>query len=214
MLRSTKGLSILRPLIYWENCTGKALPKVQGLIQLIQKNLGKKHKTPWKNTHTHMHTHTRTHAHMHAHTHAHWGWGAKTINKQFIHGRNSFPGGSMVKSLPANTGDTGDMDLIPGLGRSPEGGNGNPFPYSCLENAMDRGAWWAIVHGVTKSWTWLSTAHNLYPFICHWTLDTIIQTLYHLPLSWLNNFWLIVLSSYGKCFVWVFSNCIIFVFLL
>ena len=49
--------------------------------------------------------------------------------------------------MPANAGD---MDLIPGLGRSPGEGNGNPLQYSCLENPMDRGAWWAIVHGVAK----------------------------------------------------------------
>ena len=47
----------------------------------------------------------------------------------------------------------GEMDLIPGWGRSPGGGHSNPFQYSCLENPMDRGAWWATVHGVTKSWT-------------------------------------------------------------
>ena len=53
----------------------------------------------------------------------------------------------MVKNLPANPGDT---DLIPGLGRSPGEGNDNPLQYSCWENPMDRGAWWAIVHAVTK----------------------------------------------------------------
>ena len=57
-----------------------------------------------------------------------------------------------VKNLPANTGDLG---LTPGSGRSPRGGNGNPFQYSCLENPMDRGALWATVHGVTKSQTQL-----------------------------------------------------------
>ena len=62
-----------------------------------------------------------------------------------------FPGGSVVKNLPANAGDTGDVGLIPGLGRSLEVGNGNPLQYSCLENSMDRGAWWATLHGVTKS---------------------------------------------------------------
>ena len=50
----------------------------------------------------------------------------------------------------------GDMGLIPGSGRSPEGGNGNSLQYSCVGNSMDRGAWWAIVHGVTKSQTRLS----------------------------------------------------------
>ena len=59
-----------------------------------------------------------------------------------------FPGGSVVKNLPANIGD---MGLIPGLGRSPGEGNGNPLQYSCLGNSMDRGAWWATVHGVADS---------------------------------------------------------------
>ena len=57
----------------------------------------------------------------------------------------------MVKNLPAmNEEDTG---LIPGWSRAPVGGNGNPLQYSCLGNPMHRGAWWAIVHEVTKSWT-------------------------------------------------------------
>ena len=51
---------------------------------------------------------------------------------------------------------TGDMGLIPGSGRSPPGGCGNPLQYSCLKNPIDRGAWWATVHGVTKSGTGLS----------------------------------------------------------
>ena len=58
-----------------------------------------------------------------------------------------FPAGSVIKNLPANAGDTGS---IPGLGRSPGGGNGNPLQYSCLENPLDRGAWRAAVHGATK----------------------------------------------------------------
>ena len=53
----------------------------------------------------------------------------------------------VVKNPPANAGDTRDMGLIPGLGRSPGGGHGNPLQYSCLENPMDRGAWRATVHG-------------------------------------------------------------------
>ena len=57
----------------------------------------------------------------------------------------------MVKNLPATAGDTEDMVLIPGSGRSPEEGNGNPRQYSCLGNPTDRGAWWAIVHGIAKS---------------------------------------------------------------
>ena len=62
----------------------------------------------------------------------------------------------VVKNPPATAGNTGDVGLIPGSERSPGGGNGNPFQYSCLENPMDRGAWQAEVHGVAKSWTWLS----------------------------------------------------------
>ena len=61
-----------------------------------------------------------------------------------------FPGGSEVKASACNAGDLGS---ISGLGRSPGEGNGNPLQYSCLENPMDRGAWWAAVHGVAKSRT-------------------------------------------------------------
>ena len=63
----------------------------------------------------------------------------------------------MVKNLPANTGDVKDVGLIPGLGRSPGGRQGNPLQCSCLENPMDRGAWHATVHKVAKSWTQLGT---------------------------------------------------------
>ena len=58
-----------------------------------------------------------------------------------------FPGGSVVKNLPASAGDVG---LILGSGRSPEEGNGNPLQCSCLGNPMDRGGWWATVHGVAE----------------------------------------------------------------
>ena len=58
-----------------------------------------------------------------------------------------FPDGSVVKNLPVNAEDT---SLIPGLGRSPGKGNGNPLQYSCLGNPMDRGSWWARVHEVAK----------------------------------------------------------------
>ena len=56
----------------------------------------------------------------------------------------------MAKNLPASAGDG---DLIPGLERSPGGGNGDPLQYSCLGNPMSRGAWWVTVHWVAKSWT-------------------------------------------------------------
>ena len=59
--------------------------------------------------------------------------------------------GSVVKNPLANAGDTGDAGLILGSERSPGGGNGNPLQCSCLKNAMDRGAWWATVHGVAES---------------------------------------------------------------
>ena len=62
----------------------------------------------------------------------------------------------MVKNLPANAGDKGDAGLIPGLGRSLGGGNGNSLQYSCLGNPMDREAWWATVHGVADSQIQLS----------------------------------------------------------
>ena len=56
----------------------------------------------------------------------------------------------VVKNLPTNAGDIRDAGLIPGLGRSPGEGNGNPLQYSYLENSMDRGAWWATVYGIIK----------------------------------------------------------------
>ena len=61
-----------------------------------------------------------------------------------------FPGGSVVKNPPANSGDAGDLGSIPGSGRSPGEGNGDPLQYSCLRNPMDRGTWWVTIHGVTK----------------------------------------------------------------
>ena len=57
----------------------------------------------------------------------------------------------VVTNLSANVGDIRDTGSIPGLGRSPGGGLGNPLQYSCLENPMGRGAWWATVHGIAKS---------------------------------------------------------------
>ena len=73
-----------------------------------------------------------------------------------------------VKNPPANAGDISDAGLIPGLGRSPGGGKGNPLQYSCLQNPTDRGAWQATVHRVTKSQTRLSRFHFLYIYIYIW----------------------------------------------
>ena len=76
-----------------------------------------------------------------------WRWGKNWDNSYYINMSWGFPGGSVVKNLPANAGDAGS---IPGLERSPGGGNGNPLQYSCLGNPMYRGTWWATVHGAAK----------------------------------------------------------------
>ena len=69
------------------------------------------------------------------------------------------PSSRMVQNLPANARDArdvlGSLDSIPGSGRTPGVGNGNPLQYSCLENSIARGAWWATIHGIAKSWTGL-----------------------------------------------------------
>ena len=78
---------------------------------------------------------------------------AERVPKSAIEALQHFPGGSVVKNLPAKAGDLG---WISGLGWSPGEGNGYPLQCSCLENPMDREAWWATVHGVRKSQTGLS----------------------------------------------------------
>ena len=90
----------------------------------------------------------------------------------------------VVKSSPANAGDIRDVGLVPELGRSPGGGPGNLLQYSCLENPMDRGAWQAIVHGVTKNWTWLKQPcqhvykghNNVFRFCTLKTLFIMVST--------------------------------------
>ena len=74
----------------------------------------------------------------------------QSVSVIYIYG---FQGGAVVKTPPADAGDKNDMGSIPGSGRSPGVGHGNPAQYSCLENAMDRGALQVIVHGVTKNQT-------------------------------------------------------------
>ena len=77
----------------------------------------------------------------------------ETVDSQLLCQRRGFPGGSDSKEYTSNVRDWGS---IPGSGRSPGEGHGNPLQYSCLENPKDREAWWARVHRVTKSWTRLS----------------------------------------------------------
>ena len=79
-----------------------------------------------------------THTHTHTHTHTQ---------------RHGLPLWLSGKESTCNTEVTEDAGWIPASGRSPAGGHGNPLQYSCLENPLDRGAWWAIVHRITKSWT-------------------------------------------------------------
>ena len=76
--------------------------------------------------------------------------------KNLLYHPSVFPGGAVVKNLPANSGYARDLVSMPGLGRPSGIGNGNTLQYSCLEISMDRGAWWATIHGVAKSQTKLS----------------------------------------------------------
>ena len=85
----------------------------------------------------------------------------------------------VVKNPTANAGDIGDLGPIPALGRSPGEENGNPLQYSCLENPVDRGAWWATVHRVTKSRTRLkrfSTTQHIYIYTYIFNLDSVLDT--------------------------------------
>ena len=91
-----------------------------------------------------------------------------------------FPGDSVVKNLPANAGDAGDIGLISRFRRSPGEGNGTPLQYSCLENPMDGGAWKAAVHGITEGRTRLSN----FTFTFHFhTLEKEMAT-YSSVLAW------------------------------
>ena len=101
---------------------------IQGVFEINRSSNDKMYKI-------YPHTHTHTHTHI------------------YIPTLVGFPGGSEVK---ASACKAGDMGSVPGSGRSPGEGNGNPLQYSCLENPIDRGPWWATVHGVAKSQTRLS----------------------------------------------------------
>ena len=71
----------------------------------------------------------------------------KLITPLIVYKNWGFPSGTVIKNPLANAGNARDTGLIPGSGRSPGVGNGNPFQYSCRKNSIDRGAWWATVHG-------------------------------------------------------------------
>ena len=99
----------------------------------------------------------------------------------------------VVKNLPANAGDIKDMGLIPGSGRFSGGGHGNPLHYSCLESPLDRGAWRATVHGVTKSRTWLKwlRTHTViqYEFILIISAETFFPIRLHSEVPGRHEFW-------------------------
>ena len=117
-------------------------------------------------------------------------------------------GALVVKSLAARARDIRDMGLIPGLGRSPGEGNGYPLQHSCLENSMDRGTWWATVHGVSKSWTWLSIST---PFLTVSTSLFSVSASLLLPCKQVHQYHLsrfhIYALIYHICFS--LSNCLI-----
>ena len=123
----------------------------------------------------------------------------------------SFPGGSDGKESACNTGDP---CLIPGSGRSSGEGNGNPLQYSCLENFMDRGAWQATVHGVTKSWTQLSDCHSHHTlkwdwalFICLLTfvlLWNVCSSFAHFSIGWTVFFVYSGYKSFVECIVRIY----------
>ena len=110
--------------------------------------------------------------------------------------KTGFPGGSVVKNLPTNA-EAAEAGSIPGLVRSPREGNGKPLQYSCLENPMDRGNWWARVHGVAKSWTQLSEHARTHPaYEDETNAEQLVGECNHYPnSSHLDHFsWLRVLS--------------------
>ena len=89
-----------------------------------------------------------------------WGWVRYSTH---LGGGTIIKDGAVGKTLPASAGDPGDVGSLLGWGRSPGEGNSNPLQYSCLENSMDRGAWWATARGISGSRTWLSNwAHGIW----------------------------------------------------
>ena len=104
------------------------------------------------------------------------GWESDGEGLMYSIHNQGFPGGSEVKASACNAGDLGS---IPGSGRSPGEGNGNPLQYSCLENPMDGGAWWSTDHGVSKSRTRLSdfTFHSTHKWALYPTGEGTLEVL-------------------------------------
>ena len=119
-----------------------------------------------------------------------------------------FQGGSVIKNLPENAGDTGDMGLIPGSRRSLGVGNGNLLQYSCLGNPTDRGAWRAAVPVVTKCWTWLSM-HTHACILFHWSVCLFLCQYYtiliNVALCWNPGAWYLQLCSSFSRLLWLFK---------
>ena len=107
-------------------------------------------------------------------------------------------GGFISTESACNTGAAGDAGLISGLGRSPEGKSGNPLQYSCLENPIDRGAWWATVHGDTKSQKWLKQFST-----CTWWHYSWFA-LFLLNIGDIFDWWQI--WSWGSSWSWMFES--------
>ena len=115
--------------------------------------------------------------------------------------REGFSGGSVVKNPPAKAGDAGDAGSIPGLGRNPEGGNGNPLQYSCRENPMDRGVTQAVVHGVIKSWTQLWACTRIPSAHPPWGRSQAHRFIVSMPSrKWKWGQWIVSLCHKGKGF--------------
>ena len=123
-----------------------------------------------------------------------YGWRIYMYIYMYIYFLWGFPGGPNGKNLPANTRDLRDVGWIPGLGRSPGGGYGNPLRYSCLENPMDKGAWQATVHRVAQSWTWLKwLSRHKYVYAIY-----IYSFSYSFPLWFIIGYWIYLLVLYSR----------------
>ena len=158
-----------------------------------------------------------------------WSLLIKQAITSFLRG-GCFPGGTSGKESICQWGDVGEVGSIPGLGRSPGEGHGNPPQYSCLENPMDRGAWRAKVCGVTKSQTqlkWLSTHAHLF---CQEACRILVLqpgiksvppilgagSLNHWTTREMPKFaWLLLCSNYYPSFVsFFYCSCFVFFFFL